>query len=213
MPSRGPTQAMASVLSQTLMSLQSYELKLSDGKLEVIETGPRPPYSIRQMGIYLVVDTEMGLVLLWDKGTSIFLRLSPEFKVRPRPTPGAAGDADAGKGETETPKQTERDKQRDTGRDREREKKHRREAPRDGQTERGRGCQHEALGHVWVPQLLEGQPQTGGLLPKAGRRATEVHRGCGPPSLLQAPWPQEPLHPRPWSPRPHTVFVAWTLVP
>ncbi|XP_045021815.1 mucin-5AC isoform X3 [Bubalus bubalis] len=62
--------------------LGSYELKLSDGKLEVIETGPRPPYSIRQMGIYLVVDTEMGLVLLWDKGTSIFLRLSPEFKGR-----------------------------------------------------------------------------------------------------------------------------------
>uniref|UniRef100_A0A4W2GY39 Mucin 5AC, oligomeric mucus/gel-forming n=1 Tax=Bos indicus x Bos taurus TaxID=30522 RepID=A0A4W2GY39_BOBOX len=62
--------------------LGSYELKLSDGKLEVIETGPRPPYSIRQMGIYLVVDTEMGLVLLWDKGTGIFLRLSPEFKGR-----------------------------------------------------------------------------------------------------------------------------------
>ncbi|MXQ90462.1 hypothetical protein E5288_WYG016035 [Bos mutus] len=62
--------------------LGSYELKLSDGKLEVIETGPRPPYSIRQMGIYLVVDMEMGLVLLWDKGTSIFLRLSPEFKGR-----------------------------------------------------------------------------------------------------------------------------------
>ncbi|KAF4010044.1 hypothetical protein G4228_001256 [Cervus hanglu yarkandensis] len=62
--------------------LGSYELKLSDKKLEVIETGPRPPYSIRQMGIYLVVDTEVGLVLLWDKGTSIFLRLSPEFKGR-----------------------------------------------------------------------------------------------------------------------------------
>ncbi|KAM9763720.1 mucin-5AC-like [Dama dama] len=62
--------------------LGSYELKLSDRKLEVIETGPRPPYSIRQMGIYLVVDTEVGLVLLWDKGTSIFLRLSPEFKGR-----------------------------------------------------------------------------------------------------------------------------------
>ncbi|XP_061263440.1 mucin-5AC isoform X1 [Bos javanicus] len=62
--------------------LGSYELKLSDGRLEVIETGPRPPYSIRQMGIYLVVDTEVGLVLLWDRGTSILLRLSPEFKGR-----------------------------------------------------------------------------------------------------------------------------------
>nr|CAI9704873.1 unnamed protein product [Rangifer tarandus platyrhynchus] len=62
--------------------LGSYELKLSDRKLEVTETGPRPPYSIRQMGIYLVVDTGVGLVLLWDKGTSIFLRLSPDFKGR-----------------------------------------------------------------------------------------------------------------------------------
>ncbi|XP_066217584.1 mucin-5AC [Saccopteryx leptura] len=62
--------------------LGSYELKLSDGKVEVIEKGAgrEAPYSIRQVGIYLVVDTEAGLVLLWDKKTSIFLRLSPEFK-------------------------------------------------------------------------------------------------------------------------------------
>lgn len=53
----------------------------------MIEKGPgqEAPYSIRQVGIYLVVDTEAGLVLLWDKKTSIFLRLSPEFKVRLRP--------------------------------------------------------------------------------------------------------------------------------
>ncbi|XP_068412272.1 mucin-5AC [Eschrichtius robustus] len=62
----------------------SYELKLSDGNVEVIEKeqGQLPPFSIRQMGIYLVVDTDVSLVLLWDKGTSIFLRLSPEFKGR-----------------------------------------------------------------------------------------------------------------------------------
>uniref|UniRef100_A0A8C3WX10 VWFD domain-containing protein n=1 Tax=Catagonus wagneri TaxID=51154 RepID=A0A8C3WX10_9CETA len=34
------------------------------------------------MGIYLVVDTDAGPVLLWDKKTSIFLTLSPEFKGR-----------------------------------------------------------------------------------------------------------------------------------
>uniref|UniRef100_A0A8C0CX77 Mucin 5AC, oligomeric mucus/gel-forming n=1 Tax=Balaenoptera musculus TaxID=9771 RepID=A0A8C0CX77_BALMU len=64
--------------------LGSYELKLSDGNVEVIEKerGQLPPFSIRQMGIYLVVDTDVSLVLLWDKGTSIFLRLSPEFKGR-----------------------------------------------------------------------------------------------------------------------------------
>ncbi|KAM6159452.1 mucin-5AC [Rhynchocyon petersi] len=62
--------------------LGSYELKLSGGKVEVIEkgTGQAVPYSIRYMGIYLVVDTDVGLVLQWDKKTSLFLRLSPEFK-------------------------------------------------------------------------------------------------------------------------------------
>ncbi|XP_054581705.1 mucin-5AC [Eptesicus fuscus] len=64
--------------------LGSYELKLSEGQVEVIEKGlgQEAPYSIRQVGIYLVVDTAAGLVLLWDKKTSIFLRLSPEFKGR-----------------------------------------------------------------------------------------------------------------------------------
>lgn len=66
--------------------MQSYELKLSDGKVEVIEkgAGQEVPYSIRQVGIYLVVNTNAGLTLLWDKKTSIFLRLGPEFKVGPR---------------------------------------------------------------------------------------------------------------------------------
>ncbi|XP_053780097.1 mucin-5AC isoform X2 [Desmodus rotundus] len=64
--------------------LGSHELVLSDGKVEVTQkaAGQEAPYAIRQVGIYLVVDTEAGLVLLWDKKTSIFLRLSPEFKGR-----------------------------------------------------------------------------------------------------------------------------------
>ncbi|KAI5278520.1 Mucin-5Ac [Manis pentadactyla] len=64
--------------------LGSHELKLSDGKVGVIEksAGREAPYTIRQMGIYLVLDTAAGLVLLWDRRTSIFLRLSPEFKGR-----------------------------------------------------------------------------------------------------------------------------------
>lgn len=45
--------------------------------------GRAAPFSIRQMGIYLVVDTQAGLVLLWDKKTTLFLRLEPKFKVRP----------------------------------------------------------------------------------------------------------------------------------
>ncbi|XP_052616077.1 mucin-5AC [Peromyscus californicus insignis] len=64
--------------------LGNYELKLSDGKVEVVQkgVGQEPPYYVHQMGIYLVVETDVGLVLLWDRKTSIFLRLSPEFKGR-----------------------------------------------------------------------------------------------------------------------------------
>ncbi|XP_023578671.1 mucin-5AC [Octodon degus] len=62
--------------------LGSYELKLSSGKVEVVQrkTGQEPPYTMHQKGIYTVVDTGIGLLLLWDQKTSLFLRLSPEFK-------------------------------------------------------------------------------------------------------------------------------------
>ncbi|CAO2583924.1 MUC5AC [Lemmus lemmus] len=63
---------------------QNYELKLTDGKVEVVQKGigQEPPYYVHQMGIYLVVETDIGLVLQWDRKTSIFLRLIPEFKGR-----------------------------------------------------------------------------------------------------------------------------------
>uniref|UniRef100_A0A8B9NWH8 VWFD domain-containing protein n=1 Tax=Apteryx owenii TaxID=8824 RepID=A0A8B9NWH8_APTOW len=38
------------------------------------------PFQIRSMGIYMVVDTNVGLILMWDKKTSIFIKLSPGFK-------------------------------------------------------------------------------------------------------------------------------------
>lgn len=94
---------------------QSHELKLSDGKVGVIEksAGREAPYTIRQMGIYLVLDTAAGLVLLWDRRTSIFLRLSPEFKVR-RPGPGLGqGRQDR---ERQTQGQRDRERQRQGGR-------------------------------------------------------------------------------------------------
>lgn len=78
------------------LAMQDSELKLSHGKVEVTGTNESQevPYTIRQMGIYLVVDTDIGLVLLWDKKTSIFINLSPQFKVRlcPSSRPGPAGN-------------------------------------------------------------------------------------------------------------------------
>ena len=132
----------------------------------MIETGLQPPYSIRQMGIYLVVDTKVGLVLLWDKGTSIFLRLSPEFKVRPHPRPRATGDGGSGRGETETLKQRQKETSRGTQGETERQET----GERDGEVEGRRGAgsrQQETLGHVWVLQLLEKDHGQGALLPKA----------------------------------------------
>ncbi|XP_013358421.1 PREDICTED: mucin-5AC [Chinchilla lanigera] len=80
-----PCGTMGTTCSKDIkIFLGSYELKLSSGKVEVVQmgTGQEPPYTVRQMGIYLVVDTDAGLVLLWDRKTSLFLMLSPEFKGR-----------------------------------------------------------------------------------------------------------------------------------
>ncbi|XP_051660361.1 mucin-5AC-like [Manacus candei] len=62
--------------------LGNYELVLSDGHSDVIQRTPggKMPFQIRSMGIYLVVDTTAGLILMWDKKTSIFIKLSPSFQ-------------------------------------------------------------------------------------------------------------------------------------
>lgn len=33
------------------------------------------------MGIYLVVEANNGLILMWDRKTSLFIKLSPKYKV------------------------------------------------------------------------------------------------------------------------------------
>ncbi|XP_065603291.1 mucin-5AC-like [Cyrtonyx montezumae] len=62
--------------------LGNYELVLSDGHSDVIQRSPggEMPFQIRTMGIYTVVDTTVGLILMWDKKTSIFIKLSPSFQ-------------------------------------------------------------------------------------------------------------------------------------
>ncbi|XP_015271238.1 PREDICTED: mucin-5AC-like, partial [Gekko japonicus] len=52
------------------------------GKLAVVDRGGggELPYRIRSMGIYLVIETINGMILLWDKKTSIFIKMSPDFK-------------------------------------------------------------------------------------------------------------------------------------
>uniref|UniRef100_K7GA57 Mucin-5B-like n=1 Tax=Pelodiscus sinensis TaxID=13735 RepID=K7GA57_PELSI len=62
--------------------LEAYELILSEEHLEVVkrENGRQMPYQVRSMGMYLVIETNNGLILMWDKKTNIFIKLSPDFK-------------------------------------------------------------------------------------------------------------------------------------
>lgn len=67
-----------------LLLLQSYELILGEEHISVVKRGQNDevPYTVRSMGMYLVIETTSGLILMWDKKTTIFIKLSPGFKVR-----------------------------------------------------------------------------------------------------------------------------------
>ncbi|XP_014747011.1 PREDICTED: mucin-5AC-like isoform X3 [Sturnus vulgaris] len=62
--------------------LESYELILGEERVSVVRRGQNDevPYTVRSMGMYLVIETKSGLILMWDKKTSIFIKLSPGFK-------------------------------------------------------------------------------------------------------------------------------------
>ncbi|XP_062432327.1 mucin-5AC-like [Rhea pennata] len=62
--------------------LESYELILGEENVSVVKRGQKGqvPFTVRYMGMYLVIETTGGLILMWDKKTSIFIKLSPVFK-------------------------------------------------------------------------------------------------------------------------------------
>ncbi|KAM4723121.1 mucin-5AC-like [Rhinophrynus dorsalis] len=62
--------------------LGNYELLLEEEKFEVVirDSGEYVPFKVHQMGIYLVIESLNGLVLVWDKKTSIYIKLQSHFK-------------------------------------------------------------------------------------------------------------------------------------
>ncbi|XP_007439276.2 mucin-5B, partial [Python bivittatus] len=62
--------------------VENYELILTEEHYEVVKrgSGGQLPYMIHQKGIYLVIETKKGLIILWDKKASIFIKLSVDFK-------------------------------------------------------------------------------------------------------------------------------------
>ncbi|XP_075422777.1 uncharacterized protein LOC142463850 [Ascaphus truei] len=62
--------------------LGNNELILGEDKFEVVkrDVGEYIPYKVHQMGIYMVIEALNGLVVVWDKKTSIFIKLEPSFQ-------------------------------------------------------------------------------------------------------------------------------------
>ncbi|XP_016414652.1 mucin-5AC-like [Sinocyclocheilus rhinocerous] len=61
--------------------LGSNELRLTDGSYQVVhrDSGEEIPYQMRTMGLYLMIEANNGLMLIWDRKTTIHIKLSPEF--------------------------------------------------------------------------------------------------------------------------------------
>lgn len=62
---------------------QNNEIILSEEDVRVVKqsTGVDIPYHINTMGIYLVIEAKNGLVLIWNRRTTLMIRLSSTFKV------------------------------------------------------------------------------------------------------------------------------------
>ncbi|XP_041075179.1 mucin-2-like [Polyodon spathula] len=62
--------------------LGNNELILTEGHYQVVQrdSGEEVPYKISTMGIYMVIEAKNGLILMWDKKTSMFIKLSPSFQ-------------------------------------------------------------------------------------------------------------------------------------
>ncbi|XP_042815579.1 mucin-5B [Panthera tigris] len=64
--------------------LENYELILREGTHKVVQRGPGGdlPYKVRYTGVYLTVETRSGVVVSWDRKTSVFIRLQQGYKGR-----------------------------------------------------------------------------------------------------------------------------------
>ncbi|XP_068115921.1 mucin-2-like [Hyperolius riggenbachi] len=62
--------------------LGSYEIILMEEHIKEVRKDIRgvAPYKLRYMGIYLVIEVDNGLILMWDRKTSIFIKLSKDFE-------------------------------------------------------------------------------------------------------------------------------------
>ncbi|XP_042157128.1 mucin-5AC-like, partial [Oncorhynchus tshawytscha] len=62
--------------------LGNNEIRLADESVKVIkqENGVDVPYQVHSIGLYVVVEAGNGLILMWDKKNSLFIKLSSTFQ-------------------------------------------------------------------------------------------------------------------------------------
>lgn len=67
----------------SFLTLQRKEVKLSKGTFEEVdlEEGSVIAYRVRRVGLYLVVESEIGLAVMWDRKTTIRILLEPQHSV------------------------------------------------------------------------------------------------------------------------------------
>lgn len=86
---------------------QNYELTLHEGTYKAVQRGPGGalPYRVRYEGTHLAIEARSGLVVSWDRKTSVRIRLQQHYKVRARvpragaePSPWSSPSAEAATG-------------------------------------------------------------------------------------------------------------------
>lgn len=61
---------------------QDNEFQLKDEQFSVLKGSSEVlPAQIGKLGLYMVVAVNPGLTLMWDQKTSLFIKLSPEYRV------------------------------------------------------------------------------------------------------------------------------------
>ena len=71
---------------------QNTEILLSDEKIKVLKQSQEADilYQVHSIGIYLVIEAQNGLILIWNKKTTLMIKLSPTYKVREQTWPFVA---------------------------------------------------------------------------------------------------------------------------
>lgn len=64
-------------------SQQRTELVLRDGIITdiVASSGPSIHFNVRHVGLYLVIEADIGLTVLWDRKTTVRIILQPQHMV------------------------------------------------------------------------------------------------------------------------------------